>query len=166
MPWGRIGIIVDTGVITDIARMAKILTTAIRLNPKRISEEFLNLAVTVAVIINAVVIGYDDHFQSVTAGTCEECQHIRPSRNNLFDAHQILSWLVIDIYAHKGWQWNASIVVLAWKDTLPGDDEQVLFEFVTLFFCHRVPDSVNLIRNTIITRPDNVKNGFDITVLR
>ena len=71
--------------------MAKILTTAIRLNPKCICEEILNLAVTVAVIINAVVIGYDDHFQSVTAWTREECQHIRPARNNLFDTHQILS---------------------------------------------------------------------------
>ena len=82
--------------------MAKILTTAIRLNPKRISEELLNLAVTVAVIINAVVVRHDNHFQPVTAWTEEISQHKRPTRDCLFDAIQIQTSLVIDVNTHKG----------------------------------------------------------------
>ena len=84
--------------------MAKILTTAVRFIPKRISEEFLYLAVTVAVIINAVVVGPDNHFQPVTAGTREERQHKRPTGNNLFDVRQFLFCLVVDINTRKGRQ--------------------------------------------------------------
>ena len=84
--------------------MAKILTTAIRLNPKRISEELLNLTIAVTVIFNAVVVSSNNHFQPVTAWTEEVSQHIRPTRDCLFDAIQIQTSLVIDIYAHKGRQ--------------------------------------------------------------
>ena len=65
--------------------MAKILTTAVRLNPKLISEQLLHLAVTVAVIINTVVVCSDDYFQPVTAWTEEVSQHKRPTGNILFD---------------------------------------------------------------------------------
>ena len=82
--------------------MAKILTTAVRLNPKRISDELLNLTIAVTVIFNAVVVCSNNNLQPVTAEAPEKSQHIRPTRDCLFDAIQIQTSLVIEIYAYKG----------------------------------------------------------------
>ena len=126
--------------------MTQIFTTAVWLNPKLISEKFLHLAVTVAVIINAEVIGSDKNLQSITTRAHKESEHKWPSFDDLSDMLQILLCLMVDIYAHKGRQWFASIVISLCEDTLPHNDLKFLFEPITILFGHSIPDSVDTAR--------------------
>ena len=61
MPRLNIRIQVHIWVITDEARVTKILTKFVRFNPKFISEQLLNLAIAVAIVSNTIVISSDNY---------------------------------------------------------------------------------------------------------